>query len=213
MLIMTIAAAVLIFGGVALIILGITLANSTFFKVMFIIMSIAMILLGCVMTYFVFLLKEQGDEEPNLFLYDSNSGKNLSADVLTFDLVNKRMGFFMSRVSGSIREIWSGDIFDNDEAFDGVDELKSLLAYKMIYDLADKDIPALWELYLNASSELIESIAECMRNNGDEFGKYIVKLHSSANGKADKSKKFLLDNKTYLENKMFNCAKNNIDKF
>ena len=210
---MTIAAAVLIFGGVALIILGITLANSTFFKVMFIIMSIAMILLGCVMTYFVFLLKEQGDEEPNLFLYDSNSGKNLSADVHTFDLVNKRMGFFMSRVSGSIKEIWTGNLFDNDEAFDGVDELKSLLAYKMIYDLADKDIPALWELYLNASPELISAIAECMRNNGDEFGKYIVKLHSSANGKADKSKKFLLDNKSYLENKMFNCAKNNIDKF
>ena len=210
---MTIAAAVLIFGGVALIILGITFANSTFFKVMFIIMSIAMILLGCVMTYFVFLLKEQGDEEPNLFLYDSNSGKNLSADVLTFDLVNKRMGFFMSRVSGSIKEIWTGNLFDNDEAFDGVDELKSLLAYKMIYDLADKDIPALWELYLNASPELISAIAECMRNNGDEFGKYIVKLHSSANSKADKSKKFLLDNKSYLENKMFNCAKNNIDKF
>ena len=215
LLVLSIAAGVLILGGVALIVLGITLANTTFFKVMFIIMSIVMILLGCVITYFVLLAKDNGleDEEPNLFLYDANTERNLSVDVLTFDLVNKRMAFFMSRISNSIREIWTQNIFENDEAFDDVDELKSLLAYKMIYDLADKDIPGLWALYLNADSELIAEIADNIANNGDEFGKYIVKLHSTANGSYEKSKKFLTDNKSYLENKMFNCAKRNIEKF
>ena len=212
---MSIAAGVLILGGVALIVLGMMFANSTFFKVMFIIMSIVMVLLGCVITYFVLLVKDNGfeDEEPNLFLYDANSERNLSADVLTFDLVNKRMAFFMSRVSSSIREIWTENIFENDEAFDEVDELKTLLAYKMVYDLADKDIPALWALYLNADTELIEDICENIANNNDEFGKYIVKLHATANGNYEKSRKFLTDNKAYLESKMFNCAKRNIEKF
>ncbi len=215
LLVMSIAAGALILGGVVLIVLGIMLAKTVFFKVMFIIMSIVMILLGCVITYFVLLVKDHGfeDEEPNLFLYDANTQRNLSADVLTFDLVNKRMAFFMSRVSNSIRQIWTENIFENDEAFDDVDELKSLLAYKMIYDLADKDIPGLWELYLNADTELIEDICENIANNGDEFGKYIVKLHATANGSYEKSKKFLTDNKAYLENKMFNCAKRNIEKF
>lgn len=215
LLIMSIAAGALILGGVVLIVLGIMLAKTTFFKVMFIIMSIVMILLGCVITYFVLLVKDHGfeDEEPNLFLYDANTQRNLSADVLTFDLVNKRMAFFMSRVSSSIRQIWTENIFENDEAFDDVDELKTLLAYKMIYDLADKDIPGLWQLYLSADSELIEEICENIASNGDEFGKYIVKLHSSANGSYEKSRKFLTDNKAYLENKMFNCAKRNIEKF
>ena len=215
LLIMSIAAGVLILGGVALIVLALTLSNTAFYKVMFIIMSIVMVLLGCVVTYFVLLVKDNGleDEEPNLFLYDAETERNLSADILTFDLVNKRMAFFMSRVSNSIREIWTENVFDNDEAFDGVDELKTLLAYKMIYDLADKDIPGLWELYLNADSELIEEIEINIANNGDEFGKYIVKLHATANGNYEKSRKFLTDNKAYLENKMFNCVKRNIEKF
>ncbi len=215
LLIMSIAAGVLIIGGVALIVLALTLANTAFYKVMFIIMSVVMVLLGCVITYFVLLVKDNGleDEEPNLFLYDANTERNLSADVLTFDLVNKRMAFFMSRISNSIREIWTENVFENDEAFDDVDELKTLLAYKMVYDLADKDIPGLWELYLNADSELIADIEAYIANNGDEFGKYIVKLHASANGNYEKSRKFLTDNKAYLENKMFNCAKKNIEKF
>lgn len=215
LLVMTIIAAALILGGVILIVLGITLAEKTIFKVMFILMPIVMILLGCVMTYFVVMVKDKDNEpeEPNLFLYDSESGKNMSEDVLTFDLVNKRMAFFMSRVTSSIRELWTGDVFDNDEAFDGVDELKSLLAYKMIYDLADRDIPALWDLYVGASDELIADISDAIQANGDEFGKYIVKLHATANGSYEKSKKFFTDNKAYLQNKMLGCAKNNIEKF
>ncbi len=215
LLIMSIAAGVLILGGVALIVLALTLANTAFYKVMFIIMSVVMVLLGCVVTYFVLLVKDNGfeDEEPNLFLYDSETERNLSVDALTFDLVNKRMAFFMSRISSSIKEIWTDNVFDNEEAFDGVDELKTLLAYKMVYDLADKDAPALWQLYLNADSELIADIQENIANNGDEFGKYIVKLHATANGNYEKSRKFLADNKAYLENKMFNCAKRNIEKF
>lgn len=215
LLVLAITSGVLILGGVILIVLGITLASKVFFKVMFIVTSVAMILLGCAMTYFIMLIKDKNaePEEPNLFLYDSASGKNMSASVLDFELVNKRMTFFMSRASSSIRALWSGNIFANDELFDGVDELKTLLAYKMIYDLADKDIPALWELYLNADASLISAIETELRNNGDEIGKYVIKLHSTANGSAEKSRKFLMDNKSYLEGKMLACAKSNIDKF
>lgn len=216
LLVLAITSGVLILGGVVLIVLGITLANTLFFKIMFIIMSVAMILLGCAMTYFILLIKDRNSEpdEPNLFLYDSASGKNMSVNVLDFELVNKRMTFFMSRATNnSIRALWSGNIFENDELFDGVDELKSLLAYKMVYDLADKDIPALWDLYLNADASLISSIETQLRNSGDEIGKYLVKLHATANASAEKSRKFLMDNKSYLEGKMLACVKNNIDKF
>lgn len=214
-LVMSIIAALLIIGGVVLIVLGMSLANSTFNKVMFIIMSIVMILLGCVMLYFVFLTKdgENGHEEPNLFLYDAATERNMSADALTFDLVNKRMTFFMSRISSGIREIWSEDIFENDEVFDGVDELKVLLAYKMLYDLVDRDNPGLWALYLNASRELMSSICDQIESNGDEVGRYILMLHDKADGNYEKSRKFLLDNRARIEKWMLRCAADNIEKF
>lgn len=214
-LIMSIIAAVLIIGGIVLIVLGINLANSTFNKVMFIIMSVVMILLGCVMTYFVFLTREElsASDEPNLFLYDKASGKNLSPDILSFELINKRMGFFMSCISSSLKEIWSEDIFEREEVFDGVDEMRVLLAYKMLYDLADKDAPMLWGFYLNAPQGLINSICDSIESNGDEFGRYIVKLYAAAGGNYEKSRKFLIDNKSYIEKKMFKCASENIEKF
>ncbi|MBE6547856.1 MAG: hypothetical protein E7667_03125 [Ruminococcaceae bacterium] len=214
-LILAIISALLIVVGVIFIVLGITSAKTTFTAVMFIITALVMILLGCVMVYFILLLKGEGNApvEPNLFLYDSNSGENMSEDVLDFELVNKRMAFFMSRITPSVKDMWTTNLFANDEAFDDVDELKTLLAYKMLYDLADKDIPGLWNLYLNADAEIIESIADYIEANGDEFGKYIIKLHSTASGSFEKSRKFLMDNKAYLESKMFNCAKNNIEKF
>lgn len=214
-LVLSIVAALLILGGIVFIVLGISLANSTFNKVMFIIMSVVMILLGCVMFYFVFLTKDgaNGPEEPNLFLYDSATERNMSADALTFELVNKRMAFFMSRISSSIREIWSEDIFDNDEVFDGVDELKVLLAYKMLYDLVDRDNPSLWGLYLDASRNLMSSICYQLESNGDEVGRYILMLHDKADGNYEKSRKFLLDNKARIEKWMLRCAADNIEKF
>lgn len=221
LLIMSIIAGVLIVGGIVLIVLGITLAEATFFKVMFIITSIVMILLGCVMTYFVLTVREQGDssDEPNIFLYDPETEKNMSVDRLNFALVNKGMGKFMRHVSSTVKELWTGNIFDDDEAFGGVDGFKTLLAYKMLYDLADRDAQLLWDLYLNASEDLILSMSEQIERNCDakgrfdEFGRYIIKLHSSADGNYEKSRKFILDNKGYLEKKMFEYAKSNIEKF
>ncbi len=217
MLILMVVSGVLILGGVVLIVLGIALAKATFFKVMFIIISVLMILLGCVMLYFVFMVKEhdRGSEEPNLFLYNPETDENMSSEVLSFELVDKRMTFFMSRIARNIREVWSTNLFDNEEVFDGVDELKTLLAYKMLYDLADKDVPALWELYLRADGGLIKAISENIESNGDPLANHLSRLHGEAVAKSsvERSRKFLTDNKTYIRNKMFACAKNNIEKF
>lgn len=214
-IILGITAGVSLVGGIVLIALAIGVVKETLNIVMFWIMGVLLILLAVAMGYFIYLVasSESESDEPNLFLYDSKTETNMPAENLNFSLVNKRMTFFMSHLTNNIREVWTRNLFLEEEAFDGIEELKSLLAYKMLYDLADKDIPALWELYLNADASLISAISEKIRNNGDEFGKYVVQLHAGAKGSYEKSRKFLLDNKGYIESKMFICVKNNIDKF
>lgn len=214
-LILGIVAGLSLVAGIVLIALAVSVVVEVLNIVMFWIMGVLMILLAISMGYFIYLLVSGGSDkvEPNLFLYDSVTETNMPVEQVDFALVNKRMTFFISHVTSNIKDLWTKNIFLEEEAFDGVEELKSLLAYKMLYDLADKNVPALWDLYLNADESIISSISENIRNNGDDFGKYIVQLHAAANGRVDMSRNFLVDNKAYIESRMLICVRKNIDKF
>ena len=214
LLILAIVSGVLILGGIVICILGIAKASTAFYTVMLIIISIVMILLGCVLIQYINLVAGQNVSK-NLFLYDTAENKNLDVEELDFDRINKRMGSFMGNISSGIRELWSENLFiGHDDIWGGTEELKTLLAYKMLYDLSVVNKEALWGLYLAADGELIEAMADAISNNdGDELGMYIMKLQAGAEGSFEKSKKFLDDNKNYIENKMFNFTKSNIEKF
>ena len=211
-LIFLILGGLLILGGVLMLIFG---AGDSFgfLKVMFIITSIVMILLGCTCIYFVSTLTVKAD--PNFFLYETSTKTNMPIEELTFEHVNRKMTYFMSHVAKNAREVWEVDVVGSEnEIFGDENQFRPLAAYKVLFDLEDRGNETMWALYLGASDEIIVSIVDALALGGDvELGKAISQLHKNAEGDAEKTQKFLSDNKVYIQKKMLKYVKANIEKF
>ena len=211
-LIFLVLGGLLILGGVLMIIFGAG-ASIGFLKVMFVITSVIMILLGGVCVYFVTTIA--GKVTPNFFLYETSKKDNMPIEELTFDHVNRKMTYFMSHVAKNAREVWEKDIVGSENEIFGEDnQFRPLAAYKALFDLVDRGNDTVWNLYLNASDEIIVSIVDALVACDDaELGKAIRHLHKTAEGDAEKTKKFLTDNKLYIQKKMLKYVKQNIEKF
>ena len=211
-LIFLILGGLLILGGILMLIFG---AGDSFgfLKVMFVITSVIMILLGAVCLYFVSTIS--GKVDPNFFLYETSTKTNMPIDDLTFDHVNRKMTYFMSRIANNAREVWERDVVGSENEIFGEDnQFRPLAAYKALFDLVDRGNDTVWNLYLNASDEIIVSIVDALVACDDaELGKAVRHLHKTAEGDAEKTKKFLTDNKLYIQKKMLKYVKQNIEKF
>ena len=182
-------------------------------KVLFIIFGIVLIVLGCALLFFAMIVGS--DETANFFLYDSKTKSNISVDEVDFALVNKRMTFIMTKLSSTASQVWTENVFENNEDILGEDDsFAPLVAYKILYDLSDRANESIWNLYVMADPAIIDAIvAGLAKNDDNELGNAFKFLHSNANGNYDRTEKFLNDNKKYIQNKMVKYVKTNIEKF
>ncbi len=185
-----------------------------FLQVMFVIFGILLILLGLALALLAFVVGS--GESANFFLYDSKLKSNISVEELNFDIINKKMTFVMTNLTSSASKVWTENVFEiESEIFeDGDDSFVPLVAYKILYDLLERSNQAIWQLYLAADQEIIETIAAALTLNDDEELANAVKfLHENADGNYERTEKFLSDNKKYIQTKMVKYVKNNISRF
>lgn len=182
-------------------------------KVLGIISAIVMIVIGGLALYYAFFLS--GGEKQNFFLFDSKTKTNIPIEELEFEQVNRKMTYFLTKISSNASELWKEDIVGSDNENFGEDDLfRPLVAYKMIFDLVDRNAEGLWKLYLNADEVVIISLTDAISVSGDnELARTIRYLHKNANGNYETTAKFLNDNKNYIQKKMMKYVKANIEKF
>ncbi len=203
----------LVVTGILVIVLGGGHSDG-FLKVMFIIFGIVLELLACSVAFLAIVM---GESEPaNFFLYDGKKGANISLDELDFARVDKKMTFVMTNLTESVSEVWSrrvifaqsSDVLRENEA------LVPLVAYKMLYDLAERANENVWGNYLSADALVIEDVAAALELNGDtELGNAFKFLFENAAGSYERTAKFLADNKRYIQSKMLKYVKANIERF
>lgn len=211
-LILIVLCGVLVISGILVMVFG--AGNSDgFLKVMFVIFGIVLIALGCALLFFAVLVAT--DENANFFLYDSRTKKNLPVESLTFETVNKKMTYVMTKLVANASKVWTENLFtSNDEFFEEGEIFRPLIAYKVIYDLCDRANESIWNLYLMADRSIIESISEALEANDDgELGKAFSFLHENASGNYERTQKFLEDNRKYIQNKMVKYVKIHAPKF
>ncbi len=211
-IILLVLCGVLVLTGILVFIFG-AAPNTGLLKVAFIAFGIVLILLGCSL---VFLAAVAGESESaNFFLYDSKRNVNIPVEELDFARVNKKMTFVMTKLADNASEVWTSNVFAEDnEVFAGETTYVPLVAYKILYDLSDRANENVWNLYLNADASIIDSIASALELNGDnDLGKAFKFLHENSAGSYERTEKFLADNKKYIQSKMVKYVKANIEKF
>ena len=189
---------------------GWSTSQSTLINVMLLLAAVLFLALGGLVMYLAMI---STTVTKHFFLYDKNTGRNIKPGELTFDVVNKRMSYFMSRMASSERQVWSANIVGSEDVrFGKNDVYRPLMAYKMIYDLTEHNSPEYWRLFANADAAVVSSICDALNDNGDaQLGATLVFLREHHADNLDKISRFFMDNRAYMQKQMLKYVQAHVD--
>ncbi len=209
--IMLVAAIVCLVGAILILAIPVAFADATYKRVLGTIIAILMILLSLLAVFYWWLCR---DKEPNFFLFDRQKKRNISIDELNFTIVNERLSFLLTAVSGSMEELWNEDVLENELKLGYRKVYRPLIAYKMLYDLADKNIDSYWSYLENASPETVQSIAKALEQAGEtEMVKVFRFIMENYRNEPAKIRNFVSGNLKYIRGRIMAYIKHNIEMF
>ena len=203
------ATAVALIIAVVLFVLAMALELDTLPKILLIIVSVICLALAVELGYFWYLMI---DKNPNYFLYNPQMRRNISVQKLTFQTINARMNRFLSGYASSEGRIWNERVLDN-PYLEMPEEFKPLVAYKLLYGLADKDAEAGWKCLENACEDTVSFICDGLGMNNDNELAATLKQMLQAPVNMTVVRDYLVRNKRYLQSKMTKYVIDNIDNF
>ena len=209
-IIMAAAGIISLIGAILLFVLAVPRADATYKRVMEIMIATLMLILSALVFYYLYISR---DVEPNFFLFDRTKKKNLPVEKLTFKLVNERMNVFVEMV-GTVEQLWEEEILETEQKLGPRRVYRPLLAYKMLYDLGDKNLAAHWELLLNAKPNIVDAVCGALRQGGEtEMVKAFRFYMDNYRANPEKIKDFVTANKRYIQGRMLAYIKKNIELF
>ena len=187
-------------------------ADASYKKVLLRISAVLFFILMALALYYFYLTRES---DPNFFLFDQTTRKNFPVDQLTFGIVNERMDFYLSLISDSDEELWQGGVLaKNDGSFGREDIYRPLVAYKMLYDLTDRDDDVQWRLLEFAEVTTIRLLTRALKQGGDaDMAQAIVELYRGEGEEGENLRDFLKGNQKYLRGRMLRYVKQHLDYF
>ena len=187
-------------------------ADASYKKVLLRISAVLFFILMALALYYFYLTRES---DPNFFLFDQTTRKNIPVDQLTFGIVNERMDFYISLISDSDEELWQGGVLaKNDGSFGREDIYRPLVAYKMLYDLTDRDDDVQWRLLEFAEVTTIRLLTRALKQGGDaDMAQAIVELYRGEGEEGENLRDFLKGNQKYLRGRMLRYVKQHLDYF
>ena len=207
-----VAAAVISFiGAILILVIPVARADVPYKRVLGIIIAVFMFLLAALIAIYLWLNR---DTEPNFFLFDRQRKRNIPLDDLTFKFANERLSFLLTTVSQSPEDLWNKDVLENELKLGYRKVYRPLIAYKMLYDLADKNVDSYWEYLLTATPETVLSIARALEQAGEtEMPKTFVFIMENYRGDPDKIRNFISGNQKYIRGRIMAYIKRNIELF
>lgn len=210
-LFMAIAAGVSFVGALIILIFAVPASNATYKTVLEVIISCLMILLSLLLVAYLWVIR---DVEPNFFLFDRVRKKNIPVEDLTFAIINERMNFFLTLISESPEDLWYKNALERDSKMGPRRIYRPLLAYKMLYDLADKNTQSYWDLMITAPEDTVNSICDALTQGGElEMVKVFRYLMANYRQNPDKIKDFICGNQRYFRGRMKAYIQKNIEFF
>lgn len=209
--IMAFVAIVSFVGALLILIFALPNSNATYKTVLEVIISCCMILLSLLIMAYLWVIR---DAEPNFFLFDRNKKRNIPVENLTFTIINDRMNFFLNVISESPEDLWYKNALERDIKLGPRRIYRPLLAYKMLYDLADKNLQSYWDLLFSAPADTINSVSSALQQGGEqEMVKVFRYLMENYRNNPEKIKDFISGNQRYIRGRMKAYIQKNIDYF
>lgn len=186
--------------------------NEITYRVLGIICGVLLLILSALFMLYWYLGR---DVEPNFFLFLRREKRNMPVEKLTSVIVNERMTFFMAQICDSPDALWSGDVLENEKNFGYRSVYKPLVAYKMLYDLGEKEPESnYWDYLKNASPETLDILCMTLERSGEtQLVKAFRMIREKYPDDDTKMKEFLRKNVPYIRGRMLSYVKKHIELF
>lgn len=159
-----------------------------------------------------YLLWLYQDREENYFLFDRRLGKNIRVEELTFRMVNEKMSAYISDHFENSEKLWMGNAWIRGDSFGANGEYRALVAYKMLFDLADKDKVDDWDFFAETSADTITRLCETIAGSGDRnLAQKLMYIRQNCGVEITPLRSLVLSNKKYLASRMLGLVRRNIE--
>lgn len=208
-----IAAIVFAVAAIALLFVGIfafNFAEAKLIKIMVLVISVLCLAIAVELVIFGWM--EMGGA-PNFFLYDSQTKRNIPVQKLSFQIINGRMNRFLAMYAPTEGKLWTDRALD-DPYLNMQDVYKPAVAYKLLYDLAEKDAEQGWKCFELASEETVEFICVALEMNNDvEMASNLRQMKKSVPLNLKYVRDYIVKNRNYLKSKLSHYIYDNIQSF
>lgn len=162
---------------------------------------------------FAWMFWAEKDDKQNFFLYNPQTGRNMPVQKLSFQVVNGRMNRFLSAYASGESKLWTDRVFDN-PYLEMADHYKPAVAYKLFFDLAERDAEIGWRCFEAASEETVDFLCAALDQNEDyEMAKTIRMMKKSKPMNLKQVRDYLVNNRNYLKGKLFRYVHDHIQLF
>ncbi len=210
-LLVGIAAVIALVGAVLVLIFPVLQGDAAYKVVIGVIIMCILLVFAALAVIYILL---EVDREPNFFLQDRERKRNLPIEKLTFTHANERLNFLLTTVSESAEELWTADVLENELKLGYRRIYRPLIAYKMIYDLADKNLDSYWLYLETATPATVNSIADALEQAEEtEFARVFRYAMETHRDDPSKIRTFISGNIKYLRTRIMFYIKKNIEQF
>ena len=195
---------------VALLLVGILVPMPIFIKILVIVISLLCLALAVEMGYMYWI---ENESAPNYFLYNSQTSRNIPVQKLNFQIINGRMNRYLAGYAPSVGKLWTDRILDN-PYLEMEDKYKPAVAYKLLYDLAEKDTEIAWHCFELSSEETVEFLCLALEMNEDgDIANNLRQMKSAQPLNVKSVRDYLVNNRNYLKSRLYRYIYDNIRSF
>ena len=208
-----VAAIVFALAAIALLFVGIfavSFAEAKLVKIMMFVISALCLAMAVELVIFGWM--EIGGA-PNYFLFDNQTKRNIPVQKLSFQIINGRMNRFLAMYAPTEGKLWTDRALD-DPYLNMQEAYKPAVAYKLLYDLAEKDSEQGWKCFELASEETVEFICVALEMNNDvEMASNLRQMKKSIPLNLKYVRDYVVKNRNYLKSKLSHYIYDNIQSF
>lgn len=178
-------------------------------KTFLIIASILLIALGGVFYVMFFVLSEKAK---NFFLTDPDTGRSITLDKLTFSIINERLNLYIAERIEDADEMMTGEILTRRGIFGQREVYRPLIAYKILFDLAQQNDRSGWDAFYSMSDNAFTQLTNALNSaNDNNMARRLMQLRQMRDN--DRLGDFIVGNQRYLQGKMTQFVRANIRMF
>ena len=195
-LLLTVSAIVAALLAIVLFAFGIAYDGGAFVKILLFVISLLVLVLALELAYFFLLSREV---KPNYFLFNPTLNVNIPKSKLTFEIIDAKMNKYFSAFAPSEAKLWTDAVLEKN-AMAIKSEFRPIVAYKLLFDIAENDSQNAWKCFVLASDRTIDYIAAGVAQNGDaQMGNALRQLKAAKPVNMKQTRDFLVSNKQYIK--------------